>query len=214
MLSPDFSVGPVGLISDGNQEKSSRRVARSVRELAGSAQQCIMIETPYPALSKSTVEVLSRAVERGVQVTVMTNSLSTTDQTAVYATYQNHKRGSVTNKGIRLLEIGGDKVMHSKTMIIDGGIPQWSAVTTSTIDRIGLTLRMRSWSVIEAFNEALQRRVVRRARGATQIVNQADLARRPGSLRRSKRIQLMFPRRFEVLIYATESMMIKGMMPP
>ena len=196
--SPSFVVESLQLLRDTDEDKSRRRFSRSVRELIDSARYDITIETPYPALHRLTIKALSRATERGVGVTILTNSLSTTDQTSVYATYQNHKRG-LLKKGIRLLEIGGDQVMHSKTMIIDD---HTSMVGSYNFDYRSDRFNIENAIVVRdrAFTEALERRVVRRARDAVQIVNQPILSVGPGASTR-RRIEL-FRRRFVVLIYA------------
>ncbi len=103
------------------------------------------------------------------------------------------------SQGIRLLEIGGNHVMHSKTMIIDG---HTAMVGSYNFDCRSDRFNLENAIVVHdrAFTEALQRRVVRRACEAVQIVNEPILSVGPGASL-GRRIEL-FRRRFSVLVYS------------
>lgn len=123
--SPDESVDElsvetdcVRLLHDRDVKKSDRVMARSVWNMVDSAKCSIFIETPYPAFSKQFTDHLIAAARRGVRVVVLTNSLTATDQTIVYAAYQNIK-ASLLEAGIILLEFPGPNLLHAKTLVVD-----------------------------------------------------------------------------------------------
>lgn len=108
----------VCLLTDQETSKSERSMAETVGELINTAQRSVVIETPYPAFSESFIKTLLSAVARGVSVTLITNSLSNTDQVMVYAAYQSQK-ARLLRSGIQLFEFPGPDRLHAKGMLID-----------------------------------------------------------------------------------------------
>ncbi len=109
---------PVCLLRDCRLDKSHRRVQQQVVQLMDRATCSLLIESPYPAFDKELRSAITRARRRGVHVTILTNSLQSTDHLNVYAAYQNQKR-SLLREGVRLREYCGKKILHAKTMIVD-----------------------------------------------------------------------------------------------
>ena len=90
-----------------------------VLRLIDSGRRSIVVESPYPAFGPEIESSLLSAARRGVAVTLLTNSLRSTDQINVYAAYQNRKRRLI-RAGVRLREYAGDAVLHAKTIVVDG----------------------------------------------------------------------------------------------
>lgn len=97
------------------------------------AQRSLLIVSPYFVPGESGVRWLAEQVQRGVAVTVLTNSLAATDVSAVHAGYQRYRR-DLLEAGVRLYEIkadapeqgrkkkqvGGSRAsLHAKTFVFD-----------------------------------------------------------------------------------------------
>ncbi len=108
----------VDLLHDCLTDKSKRIVQQRIVQLMDSARRSLLIESPYPAFDRPIRQAISRARSRGVQVTLLTNSLRSTDQVNVYAAYQNQKRG-LLKEGVQLREFSSNDILHAKTMIVD-----------------------------------------------------------------------------------------------
>ena len=106
------------LLTDRCCKKTDRNMARSIRRLIRSANRSVTIESPYPALSLAMADAMIDAANRNVRVTLITNSYRTIDQKDTYAAFLKRKR-KLQSAGIRIIEIGGDQILHAKTMIID-----------------------------------------------------------------------------------------------
>lgn len=106
------------LLHDRRLDKSCRQMQRGIIRLVDAARTSLVIETPYPAFDHKMRDAIIRASCRGVRVTIITNSLKSTDRLAVYAAYQNDKRRLLT-AGVRLYEFCGDGCLHAKSMLID-----------------------------------------------------------------------------------------------
>lgn len=106
------------LVHDQGTDKSERLFQRQVIRIIDSAQHRVWIETPYPVLERPVKQALQRAIERGVHITLQTNSLGSIDRTAPYAAYQNDKR-EYQRMGVRLVEYVGQDTLHSKVVLID-----------------------------------------------------------------------------------------------
>ncbi|QDV45081.1 Major cardiolipin synthase ClsA [Stieleria neptunia] len=108
----------IQLLHDCSSDKSEHHVKHRIIQMMDRAKQSMLIESPYPAFDRSIRTAISRARNRGVCVTILTNSLETTDQLNVYAAYQNQKRG-LLREGVQLREFVGRDTLHAKTMLID-----------------------------------------------------------------------------------------------
>ncbi len=87
-------------------------------EYVDSAEESITIESPYFILSKNSKKALSRAIERGVKVRVLTNSLVSTQNLFAQGGYEGKKAGLV-QMGIEIWEYKGPKMLHAKSVVID-----------------------------------------------------------------------------------------------
>jgi putative cardiolipin synthase len=109
------------LLHDGRANKSRSSMQDQIIRLVDGARCAVLIESPYPALDRRTRAAISRARKRGVAVTILTNSLDSTNHVCVYAAYQNQKR-SLLREGVVLREYCGREILHAKMMIVDDGV--------------------------------------------------------------------------------------------
>jgi phosphatidylserine/phosphatidylglycerophosphate/cardiolipin synthase-like enzyme len=112
----------------------------TLMKLLRSAKKSIDIQSPYLITTKVGQTLMRQAVNRGVRVRVLTNSLCSTDNMEAFGAYQKC-REDILNTGIRIFEFKPDaacrfKVMtgalqkelkfkpifglHAKSMVIDG----------------------------------------------------------------------------------------------
>lgn len=106
------------LVHDRGTDKRPRHFQTEVIAILDSAHTQLWIQSPYPVLEQPVKDALQRAVHRGVQVTLLTNSLGTSNVKATYAAYQNDKR-EFQRMGIRLVEYTGSGTLHSKLILVD-----------------------------------------------------------------------------------------------
>lgn len=110
--------GRVFMLTDVKDKGSTDALIR----LVDSARQTILIENPYFIPTKTWRWALQRAIDRGVQVRVLTNSTETNDLILYQAAYR-RMRKKLLHMGIELWEYQGPKKLHSKAMVIDDFIP-------------------------------------------------------------------------------------------
>lgn len=91
--------------------------SKILREIA-SAKRSISIATPYFVTPLRVREALIAAAQRGVSVTILTNSLESTDQVIVHAAYTNLRRDLIRH-GIQVLERQGKDPLHAKLIVVD-----------------------------------------------------------------------------------------------
>ncbi len=94
-------------------------VADELLGLLDAAEESLLIESPYLVPSKAFKKGLERALERGVRVRILTNSLAATDNIFTQAGYAWQKKPLV-RMGIELWEYTGPDCLHTKAAVIDG----------------------------------------------------------------------------------------------
>lgn len=107
------------LLHDRDLSKSCGYMANRVIAMIDAAQKSILIESPYPAFSREFRQALERAAERRVEITLLTNSLNSTDQVLVYGAFQN-QQARLLRHGVELFEFEGPHHLHAKCLVIDG----------------------------------------------------------------------------------------------
>jgi cardiolipin synthase C len=113
-------VGPVRFLHDPVGRKGvDPGVSHELRALLGSARQSAVIESPYLVPSRAFRKALRQALDRGVRVRILTNSLGTTDNLWAQAGYVGHKKDFV-REGVELWEYSGPECLHTKAAVIDG----------------------------------------------------------------------------------------------
>ncbi|MGB5419226.1 phospholipase D family protein [Algibacter sp.] len=109
-------------------------------DLVKSAKTSIEIQTPYLITSKLSQDLFKAAINRGVKIRILTNSLASTDNVEAFSSYQSD-RETLLKTGVRIFEFKPDaeerkKIMtgelqseldyqptfglHAKSMLIDG----------------------------------------------------------------------------------------------
>jgi putative cardiolipin synthase len=104
--------------SSGSKRSPEAISSRMIDEIK-SAKHSISISTPYFVVPIYLRNALIAASKRGVKVTLLTNSLDSTDQVVVHAGYANVRRSLIRN-GIRIHEQCGVDPLHAKLIVIDG----------------------------------------------------------------------------------------------
>ena len=113
------------------QEVENHWVVAELWQAMAAAKSELLLISPYFVPTSSGTELLMTLADRGVKVTVITNSLAATDVLAVHAGYK-HYRQQLLEAGVKLYEIKPDFVeshksltgsskssLHAKTVIFD-----------------------------------------------------------------------------------------------
>jgi len=111
-------------------------------ELVKNAKTSIEIQSPYLITSELSQNLFREAVNRGVQIRILTNSLASTDNLEAFSSYQTD-RETLLNTGVRIYEFKPDAAervrimtgelqktlehqpifgLHAKSMVVDGKI--------------------------------------------------------------------------------------------
>lgn len=84
------------------------------------SNESIVFQNPYFILTPKLKKALRRAIkERGVRVSVLTNSLESNDLMIAQSAYLNGRR-QLLNFGVEILEFQNQQTMHAKNAIFDG----------------------------------------------------------------------------------------------
>ena len=94
-------------------------IAQQISDIVKATQHSLLISTPYLVLTRAFRERLTDLRRRGVEVCLLTNSLTTTNRAITHAQYANERRWML-GAGIELWEMTGERMLHAKSMIIDG----------------------------------------------------------------------------------------------
>ncbi|GER21385.1 MULTISPECIES: phospholipase D family protein [Variovorax] len=119
--------------TEGRQEHGSNLVRLNALEHIRAASGEILLTSPYFIPGRAGVDLLAEAARRGVKVSVLTNSLASTDQPLVHGAYRRYRPALLT-AGVALFElsplragreeqrklfglsVGG---LHTKSLVID-----------------------------------------------------------------------------------------------
>lgn len=113
-------VGPVAFLHDPVGRKGEAPgVGHRLLALLDAAEESVVIESPYLVPSRAFRRGLRRALQRGVRVRILTNSLATTDNLWPQAGYVG-KRKDLVREGVELWELTGERTLHTKAAAIDG----------------------------------------------------------------------------------------------
>lgn len=134
-------------------------------ELVNNAQVQIMIQSPYLVISDLGYDLFKRAVDRGVNVSILTNSLSSTDNLEAFSGYQKNRKRLI-DAGVQIYEYRPDAVirkelmkgklqrklnyvpkfgLHAKTMVVDSTI---SVIGTFNLDPRSANLNTECITII------------------------------------------------------------------
>ncbi|QQX81873.1 phospholipase D family protein [Shewanella sp. KX20019] len=115
-----------------NHQSDSDSILANLGTFLSQANQEVLIVSPYFVPTRAGASSLIDAVEKGIEVTIITNSLAATDVLAVHAGYRTYRQ-RLLEAGVRLFEVkanldqkqssswtGSSKSsLHAKTFIID-----------------------------------------------------------------------------------------------
>jgi len=105
----DFSWGEATLLYDapskaeGTEVSAATHIGPQLLKVFDRAQQELIIVSPYFVPGKKLVEFFGQLVDRGVRVRILTNSLASTDVSAVHAGYMRY-RSDLLKNGVELYE--------------------------------------------------------------------------------------------------------------
>jgi putative cardiolipin synthase len=111
----------VRFIHDPINDGQGPRVAESLAQILETARESILIESPYLIPSEELLKLLNRKMDAGVKVTIITNSVKSTDGLLPQVAYLRYRHYLVTT-GMEVYEYKGPGTLHSKSVIIDGRI--------------------------------------------------------------------------------------------
>jgi putative cardiolipin synthase len=111
----------VGFLHDPLLTEDGTRVGERLARIVEEATTSVVIESPYLIPSRSLLELLERKLAEGVYVTILTNSLRSTDGVLPHAGYVKYRRRLV-RAGVDVREYKGPDMLHAKTVVIDGRV--------------------------------------------------------------------------------------------
>lgn len=97
------------------------RVAIGLAAILERARSSVVIESPYLVPTEALLEILRQKAAEGVSITILTNSLLSTDGSLPQAGYLKY-RERLAKAGIALHEYKGPDSLHAKSMVVDGRI--------------------------------------------------------------------------------------------
>lgn len=116
-----FPVDKVRVIADPPEKALNKNnnswLVNFLFSCLNNAKQNVQITSPYFVPGKMGVELLTRLVKKNIKITVLTNSLATTDVMATYGGYI-HYRKTLLNVGIKLYELRNASLDSSNQFMI------------------------------------------------------------------------------------------------
>ncbi len=113
-------------------------------ELINHAKSTVHIDSPYLIMTKELKAVLQNAIDRGVKVRILTNSLKSTDGLFPQAGYIGQRR-KIVRMGVELYEFNSDESFHAKSMVIDNEI---AAIGSFNFDPRSQNLNTETMAII------------------------------------------------------------------
>jgi len=124
--------------AQNNNLPDSMRVVPTLEKMINASQRTLVLMSPYFIPSKENIKHLAALTQRGVSVSVLTNSLAATDEPAVYARYATRQQGLLEG-GVKLYELrpasganpqqapishgqSSGVSLHAKAFVIDGRV--------------------------------------------------------------------------------------------
>jgi phosphatidylserine/phosphatidylglycerophosphate/cardiolipin synthase-like enzyme len=143
-----------GAIHDGPvQFIAGHGIGADMTPLIAAAKESIVIESPYFIPPRFLRELLLKKLAEGVRITVVTNSVRSTDGLLPQVGYLKY-RGSLARAGIDFHEYRGPDCLHGKVILVDGRV---AMVGSYNIDPRSEYLNTEVMAIAE--NEELARRL-------------------------------------------------------
>ena len=139
----------------------------SLIDLVKNAKESIDIQTPYLITSELSQGLFREAVQRGVKVRILTNSLASTDNVEAFSSYQSD-RNTLLQTGVKIFEFRPDAAertrmmtgelqktldhkpifgLHAKSMVVDG---QTTIIGTFNLDPRSANLNTECVTIIHS----------------------------------------------------------------
>lgn len=119
--------------------KGGGRTSSALAQLISSSKQNVIIQSPYLVLSDEAMVLFEQAIKRGVNITISTNSLASTDNIFAFSGYRNQRK-ELLEMGVKVYEYKPSPeiqkrlmapsqlsmkrlptfAIHAKTMVLDG----------------------------------------------------------------------------------------------
>ncbi len=136
-------------------------------ELVKNAKHSLDIQTPYLITSDLSQDLFREAVQRGVKVRILTNSLASTDNVEAFSSYQSD-RETLLQTGVKIFEFRPDAAertkmmtgelqktldhkpifgLHAKSMVVDGTI---TVIGTFNLDPRSANLNTECVTIIHS----------------------------------------------------------------
>ena len=150
--------------------------SEALTDLFVSAQSTVDIQTPYLITTPEVRKLFKNAVQRGIKVRILTNSLASTDNVEAFSGYQRDRKALLAT-GVSVFEYKPDAAirkvimtgalqekldytpvfgLHAKTMVIDGRI---TVIGTFNLDPRSAHLNTECITVVHS--ESLSKKVLR-----------------------------------------------------
>lgn len=138
-LQDDLTWAPYELVYDSPDKAQSKKAEEAasiltpLRQAVFNVEHELVVISPYFVLRKKEIEGLRSVRDRGVEITVLTNSLAATNQVVVFGGYAPIRR-PMLNMGVRLYEVRADATiagdhrvdvedakatLHTKLFVVD-----------------------------------------------------------------------------------------------
>ena len=136
-------------------------------ELVKNAKRTLDIQTPYLITSELSQNLFREAVQRGVKIRILTNSLASTDNVEAFSSYQTDRK-TLLQTGVRIYEFRPDAAertrimtgelqktldhkpifgLHAKSMVVDGQI---TVIGTFNLDPRSANLNTECITIIHS----------------------------------------------------------------
>jgi len=128
---------------DANEITPETHLALQLHELISRAQSQVLIISPYFVPTDPMMSFFESLISRGVQVRVLTNSLSASDVSIVHAGYMNHRK--------RLLELGVEVYEYRSNADAENGRSAWYESSRASLHAKTITIDTR-YVFVGSFN--------------------------------------------------------------
>lgn len=134
---PEDVRAPVRLLNSApRRTRADDPVTEGLRRLLASAEREVLVISPYLVLSEAAVQVLERAAARGVQITILTNSPTSSDNAVSQAFFMEQWPELLARvPTLRLFVRGDGHNLHAKAAIVDDTV---AVVSTYNLDPVSM----------------------------------------------------------------------------
>lgn len=126
-------------------KKNERPVRDQLYALAESANHSIVIEVAYLTVTRDLFGIFKRALDRGVHIRILTNSMQSNDVAAAQAAYM-ARRKALVRMGIEVWEYMSPTTLHIKSSVIDDRV---AIIGSYNLDPVSKNLNSETVSYVE-----------------------------------------------------------------